>query len=208
MEKYLSNAMTFDDYVQLIDKLLAEGKTTGPVQSDAMLGYAKINRQRMSRISKTLELEPSVREVIAASERAMIWLVITEGWCGDAAQNIPAIEKIAAANDRIETRYILRDDHLELMDQFLTRGARSIPKLIALDADTFQVLGSWGPRSADAQAHFDKLKADGFEKSQISELMQRWYNTDRSHSLQAEFSRLVPEWASASGSDAAAGKAA
>jgi len=198
MKKYIENALTFDGYVELIDRLLVEGKTTGPIQSDSMLGYARINRQRMARIGKTLELESSVRDAVTAIERPMVWLVITEGWCGDAAQNIPAIEKIAAENELIQTLYILRDENIDLMDQFLRRGARSIPKLIALDAETLEILGTWGPRSADAQAYFDDLKAEGFDKLQISELLQRWYNTDRSRSLQADFSKLLPQWSAAS----------
>ena len=59
-----------------------------------------------------------------------IWLILTEAWCGDAAQNIPTIEKIARENDRIKTLYLLRDENLELMDKYLTGGARAIPKLI------------------------------------------------------------------------------
>jgi len=207
MEKYLSGSMTFAEYLGLIDKLLAEGKTTGPVQSDSMFNYAKINRQRMLRLTKTIEIEDSLSSIVSEADRPMIWLIITEGWCGDAAQNIPAIEKIAAANPRIETRYILRDENPELMDRILTAGARSIPKLIALDANDHEILGTWGPRPLTAQAYFDKLKAEGLEKTQIAEMLQRWYNDDRSRSIQAEFAARVPEWTSAVGREAAAGKA-
>lgn len=196
--------MTFDDYLELIDKLLAEGKTTGPVQSDAMLNYARINRQRMVRVAKTFEIANHVRDAVSDSVRSMIWLVITEGWCGDAAQNIPAIEKIASAGEQITTRYILRDENPELMDKFLTAGARSIPKLIALDADTLEILGSWGPRPEAAQMYFEKLRSEGLEKTQIAEMMQRWYNDDRSRSIQDEFARLVPGWTNANAKGIAA----
>ena len=64
----------------------------------------------------------------------MIWLIITEGWCGDAAQCIPTIEKIAAESKNIETHYVLRDENLDLIDEYLTNNARSIPKLIACAA--------------------------------------------------------------------------
>lgn len=128
----------------------------------------------------------------------MIWLVITEAWCGDAAQNIPPIEKIANLNDRIETRYILRDENTELMDQFLTSGSRSIPKLIALDADTLDVLGTWGARPEAAQKLYYELKEKGAEKAAIMEHLQRWYNADRTLSLQNEFVNLLAEWDSRS----------
>ena len=141
MREFIEKAMSFADYESMIDGLLAEGKTTGPVQSDEMYLYAKLNRQRMSRLEKTVELAPEAADMVARLDTDQYWLVITEGWCGDAAQNIPVIEKLASANDGIETRYLLRDEHPELIDQFLTNGARSIPVLIAVDKRTSRVLG-------------------------------------------------------------------
>jgi hypothetical protein len=194
MREYVEKAMTFAEYLDLIDGLLADGKTTGPVQSDEMLNYARLNRQRMLRLGKTVELDEGVRSAIASLEVKWIWLVIIEGWCGDGAQNVPVIEKLAAANDGIVTRYILRDENPDLMDEFLTDGSRSIPKMIAIDADTFQVLSTWGPRPAAAQRHFEDLKSKGMQKADILELMQRWYNEDRSRSMQAEFVGLATGW--------------
>ena len=76
----------------------------------------------------------------------------------------------------------------------LTRGARSTPKLIALDAETLEVLGSWGSRPQAAQDLFSKMKADGTEKAVILEEIQRWYNADKGLSLQHEFVELIAEW--------------
>ena len=191
MKKYLDNAMTFSEYVSLIDRLLAEGKTTGTNQSEAMLGYGRINRQRMSRLDKTLLVDEDVRESISQNTRRQTWLILTEGWCGDAAQNIPAIEKTAAASDLIETRYILRDENFELIDAYLTDGARSIPKLIALDPETLAVLFTWGARPRAAQAIFKQRKAEGIAKPLITEELQRWYNADHGLSVQRELAALV-----------------
>jgi len=191
MKKYLDRSMSFSEYVLLIDGLLAEGKTTGPNQSEAMVGYGRINRQRMSRLEKTVALDDEVRDIVAANTRRQIWLILTEGWCGDAAQNVPVIEKVAAASDLIETRYILRDENLELMDQYLTDGGRAIPKLIALDAETLNVIFTWGSRPAAAHALFKQRKAEGVDKPQILEELQRWYNADHGHSVQHELATLV-----------------
>ena len=159
-----------------------------------MVNFTRLNRQRMQRLDKTVELKESVRAVARGVSRKMIWLIITEAWCGDAAQNIPPIEKIANLSDRIETRYILRDENLELMDQFLTNGARSIPKLIALDGETLEVLGTWGARPHAAQKLYYELKEKGAEKPAIMEQLQRWYNADRTLLLQNEFAKLLTEW--------------
>ena len=188
--------MEYAEYIKLIDDLLAEGKTTGTNQSEAMFNYGKINRQRMKRLGNTLELNESLKKTIGKIERKMIWLIITEGWCGDAAQNIPVIEKIAHSNSNIETRYVLRDENLELMDRYLTNNARSIPKLIALDAETLEEIGSWGPRPAAAMEHFISLRETGMEKTLLMENMQRWYIADKEQSIQREFEELLSNWGS------------
>lgn len=194
MKEYLERSMSFAAYEKLIDELLAEGRTTGANQSEALLGNARLNRQRMRRLEKTVLITESLVKAARELDRSMIWLVITEGWCGDAAQNLPVIEKIAAESDKIKTRYILRDENPELIDRFLTAGARSIPKLIALDAETLEIVGTWGARPAAAQAMFAKMKKDGAEKAVIMEELQRWYNSDRGRTLQLEFERLLAEW--------------
>ena len=187
--------MTYAEYIKLIDDLLLDGKTTGANQSEAMFNYGKLNRQRMRRLEKTVRLNDSLKEKAQAVNRKMIWLIITEGWCGDAAQNIPTIEKIASQSPNVETRYVLRDENLELMDKYLTYHARSIPKLIVLDGETFAELGTWGPRPQTAMDYFFEMKHQGLEKPQMMENMQRWYNRDKEQFLQAEFETLFERWA-------------
>ena len=194
MKEYIEKSMTYAEYIKLIDDLLLDGKTTGPNQSDAMFNYGKLNRQRMHRLEKTVVLNDSLREKVQNINRKMIWLVITEGWCGDAAQNIPVIEKIAGASDFIETRYVLRDENLELMDSFLTNNARSIPKLIALDAESLETLGTWGPRPKESMDLFIEMRDRGLEKPLIMENLQRWYIADKNQSIQTEFEKLLEDW--------------
>ncbi len=186
--------MSYAEYIKLIDDLLLDGKTTGENQSEAMFNYGKLNRQRMHRLEKTVLLNENLREKLQNNKRKMIWLIITEGWCGDAAQNIPSIEKIAAESDLIETRYVLRDENLTLMDAYLTNNARSIPKLIALDAETLQELGVWGPRPQIAMEYFYEMKVQNLEKPQMMENLQRWYNADKNQAIQDEFVFLLSEW--------------
>ena len=185
--------MSFGEYVKVIDDLLVEGRTTGPKQSEAMLNYGKLNRQRMHRLEKTVELREDVAAAALKAGRKVIWLILTEGWCGDAAQNIPVIEKIAGESVNITTLYILRDENLELMNQFLTDGARSIPKLIALDAETLGVTGTWGPRPAPAQELFYESKGQGVAKPLIMENLRRWYNADKGQTIQTEFLELIEQ---------------
>jgi len=121
----------------MIDDLLEQGKTTGSNQSEAMFGYAKMNIQRMKRLEKKSNLLPEAIAAVEKIEKKQIWLTITEGWCGDAAQIVPYIEHLAALSSNIEHRLILRDEHLDVIDAFLTDGkSRSIPITVILDAET------------------------------------------------------------------------
>lgn len=198
MKEYLDRSMSYAGYVKLIDDLLLEHKTTGPKQSEAMYGYGKLNRQRMYRLEKTVEINESLKAKARAVASKWIWLIITEGWCGDAAQNIPIIEKIAAENSNIETRYVLRDENPELMDRYLTNNARSIPKLIALDAETLEELGTWGPRPQAAMDYFLEMRAQGVENALVKENIQRWYIADKSQTVQQEFETLIDLWSAIS----------
>ena len=194
MENYLEKSMTYAEYIKLIDDLLLDGKTTGTNQSEAMFGYGKLNRQRMHRLEKTISIGESLKKISQNNQRKMIWLIITEGWCGDAAQNIPIIEKIASESANIETRYVLRDENLALMDAYLTNNARSIPKLIALDAESLEVVGTWGPRPQIAMDYYYDLKNQHLEKPEIMEKLQRWYLADKNQTIQTEFENHIKDW--------------
>lgn len=85
-------------------------------------------------------------------------LILTADWCGDAMVNLPIFMAIADAAN-IEARYFIRDENLELMDQFLTNGtARSIPIIILINEDG-SVYAKWGPRAAKVQDIVDKYKS-------------------------------------------------
>lgn len=191
----LEQAMDYDAYRALTEKLVAEGKTTGPNQSEFMIEYTKLNFQRMKRHEKTFELRESLKKQIEQVDKPQIWLLISEPWCGDAAQNVPQIAKMAEANPLITLKIILRDEHLDIMDAYLTNGGRSIPKLIAMDAKSGDELGTWGPRPALLQAKIlehkenPKMSQDEFIAS-----VHKWYADNKNEELQNEFELQIAKW--------------
>jgi hypothetical protein len=117
--------------------------------------------------------------------------VLTEGWCGDAAQTTAAMAAMADLLPGVEIRYILRDQNLELMDQFLTRGGRAIPLIIFLDAD-FNILGRWGARPSELQALIDQMRDEGkLSFGQMVEQVHLWYAEDKTVSTQKEIANLL-----------------
>jgi hypothetical protein len=187
----LQKTISYTDYRALVRNLLAEGKATGPEQSEDLTNYSRLNDRRMKRLDKTIKISEEVMLAFQKLKQPQTWLVLTEGWCGDAAQNIPVLNKIAEATEQIDLKIVLRDEHLPLMDLFLTNGGRSIPKLIALDKDN-NVIDSWGPRPTTAT----KMAADYKEKNGALDLvfkedLQVWYNKDKGKSVQEDFINLI-----------------
>ena len=188
-----AQAMDFSAYMQLSEQLVAEGRTSGPNQTEAYVYYTKLNLQRMKRLNKTVEVPAQLTELMKQKANNWRWITITEPWCGDAAQCVPVIEKLALATGGIQTHYILRDEHPAIMDAYLTNGGRSIPKLICLDEKGAEVF-TWGPRPAVIQEVMNRLKADGVtEISTIVEAIQKAYNDDKQQGMYQEFVALLQE---------------
>ena len=188
----LASAYSYSAYRQLLDQLLAEGKTTGPQQSPELLAFAQLNEQRMSRLDKTVKLLPELVAAAAGLRENYVWLVLTEGWCGDAAQTVPVMEAVAQASaGHLRTAYLLRDENPDLIDQYLTNGSRAIPKLLMLRADTLTEVARWGPRPAEAQALITRLKAEGMAHDEFIKALHTWYAHDRTQATQHELLELL-----------------
>jgi hypothetical protein len=191
IENSLRKTISYKDYRALIDNLLAQGKATGPEQSEDLTNYSMLNDKRMKRLDKTIKISEETVHEFQKVTQPQTWLVLTEGWCGDAAQNLPVLNKIASISENIDLKIVLRDENLDLMDLFLTNGGRGIPKLIALDEDN-NVIDSWGPRPNTAA----KMVADYKEKNgaldpEFKKNLQVWYNQDKGKSVQEDFVNLV-----------------
>jgi len=192
--KHISKAISYTQYKDMIDRLLAEGRTTGNNYSEDMIEYTRMNVHRMHRVEKTAVLDDELVRLLLSVDTKMLWVVLTEAWCGDAAQSLPAIIKIAAASPLIDVKLLLRDENPDIMDAYLTNSGRSIPKLIALKADTLEVLGTWGPRPAPAQQLVQEAKDSNLPFKEMAEKLHAWYAKDRSRTIQQEFKCLLGDW--------------
>ncbi|MFT6321805.1 MAG: thioredoxin-like negative regulator of GroEL [Granulosicoccus sp.] len=190
----IEKAWTYDEYRTNVNELFEQGKSTGDNHSEAIMNYTKLNIFRMKRLDKTTRLTENALAQIQKENRKITWLVITEAWCGDAAQIIPVLNKLAEENENISLKMILRDENLEVMDQFLTNGTRSIPILIVLDSETLEVLNSWGPRPVEVQEMVMEAKSNAANHPEDSKEIwdeakknaQLWYTKDKSKTIQAE----------------------
>ena len=187
----IEGALTYSAYRQGIDEALAQPATDEA--SGKMRPYIQNNVALMQRYDETCQVSDSLKTVLDAAPPT-IWLVLTEGWCGDAAFNVPllaAIEK--AVPGKVQLRFLLRDSNPELMDAHLTDGGRSIPKLIVLNNELSEQ-GSWGPRPAPLQKLMKMWKEEGLVLKELIPKIQEWYNADATGSLQEELIMLVNQY--------------
>ncbi len=191
----ISQSMSYQEYVDLMSSLTELGKATGPNQTESLVNYTKLNNQRMKRLAKTIVPDESTKSALANISNPQTWLIITESWCGDAAQVLPILQNMAEINNHIDIRLVLRDENLTLMDEFLFSGGRSIPKLIVLD-ENHEILGSWGPRPQEAQMLFDNWKKEENPRpyTEFSVELQKWYLKDKGQSTFGEVIEMIEQF--------------
>ncbi|NMM50280.1 thioredoxin family protein [Marinigracilibium pacificum] len=189
----IQNAMSFEQYFELSQKLVDEGRTTGDNQSESMIEFTRLNLSRLKKWIKTGQISSQLEETIAKVNKPVTWLMLVEPWCGDVAQNLAFIYKAASLNTNIQLKLILRDENLDIMDQYLTNGGRSIPKMVAFDSDLNE-LAIWGPRPASVQRMLDEGKASGdFDYQVFAISAHSWYAQNKGKELNDELVDFVKQ---------------
>ncbi len=185
LKAYLLKGITYQAYKQQ----MAEDLALNPDMK--MKEYIHLNQRRMHRVEQTYVINEALVEQLETLKNKMHWLVITEHWCGDAAQSLGVLHKIASNSDgKIDLRFVYRDQNSELMNAYLTNGTKSIPKLIQLD-EHYNVTGIWGPRPTIAQELVKTLKADPTTADSYSTALHSWYAKDKQVSMEKEILKLL-----------------
>ena len=188
----LKSSMSYMDYRLVVSNLALEGKSTGSIESQELSDYSRLNDQRMKRLDKTIKIDADSEAKIKGVDKKTTWLVLTESWCGDAAQTLPVMNKIANLNKNISLRLVLRDENLELMEQFLSNGAMAIPKLISIDDATGKVIGEWGSRPSIATKMVQDYKSKyGKLTAEFKQDLQLWYNKDKGQNTVSDLLSLL-----------------
>lgn len=184
----IGSAMTYYAYRQHVKENIA--KPAADEAAERLRAFSERNSRLMDEYDQSYRVSDELKYIIRQAPET-VWLVLTEGWCGDAAFNLPmmaAAEKMIP--EKIRLLILLRDSNTELMDAHLTDGGRSIPKLIVLDKN-LEELATWGPRPEEIQKQMKKWKSEGMEMKQLIIKAKEWYDADATQSLQAELCRLV-----------------
>lgn len=193
MNIFPNQGISFEAYMLRFQSLVETGETTGPDQSEQRVQLTKLNYLRSKRILKTISVPPTLLAEFDQSVQYH-WLVLAEPWCGDCANVLPLIAKLAALSPNINLRIVYRDEQPEIMGQFLTNGARSVPKWICFNRDG-DFLGTWGPRPNVLQYLVRELKQDpAISSEQFKQCIQRWYLNDAGQTFFEEASKNMQQW--------------
>ena len=182
--------MEFTAYLQMFPEILADPGPLAPYNDPHYQNYVRLNLSRMHRWLKTGILDTELSDLIRGIDGAQYWTVITEPWCGDASHTIPFIHRLSELNPLVKVDYVLRDTPPFLIDQYLTNGKKSIPKLIVADKD-HRDLAVWGPRPVGCQRLFEQMAKDNVEADERKVALQNWYNEDKGTSFQKELLQLL-----------------
>jgi hypothetical protein len=186
----LQNPLNYSRYKELITTLAEQNKCTGE-QIEEKIKATTINVQRIKRLDKQTEIVDDLKLKVKELSEKQIWVILVESWCGDAAQCLPVIAKIAELNTNIDLKIILRDENLNIMDQFLTNGSRSIPKLIIIEKD--EIIDTWGPRPKGIQKmvlEYKQANPNATHDEFVNNL-HLWYARDKTLSIQNDFIELL-----------------
>ncbi|WP_026703453.1 thioredoxin family protein [Flavobacterium soli] len=192
LQESLERSFSYSEYRTTVSQLLQEGKSSGNTQSEDLLHYSQLNETRMNRLEKTIKISEENILRLKNLKNEYIWLVISEGWCGDAAQLLPIFNKMAELSENIDLKIVFRDENEALMNLFLTNGGKSIPKLIVLEKETLNVIADWGPRPSGATKLMKEYKEKfGVIDETIKTELQLWYLHDKGISTQDEILNLL-----------------
>lgn len=187
MKKYWDNAIDFDEYLQIAQQRLENPQSEKDVEFKP---YYELGIHRMDRTLKKFSIDEEQLQLLKLKNFNGKILIISEAWCGDASATVPAlVEFFKGYND---VKIFLRDSDPSLIDQYLTNGTQSIPKVLILN-ENFEVTNTWGPRPKHGHELLLKYKADSenFTKDMFYNDLQIYYSRNRGKDAIQEILELL-----------------
>lgn len=195
IQQSIQKGIDYISYRNLITNLLKQGKSTGTTENPEYFQFSELNNSRMNRLDKTIKILESHQNQLKNLSKKITFLIISEGWCGDAAQIVPVLNKLANCSENIDLKIVIRDENLELMDLFLTNGNRAVPMLLMIDPETNELIAKWGPRPKFASKMvLDYKTLHGALDADFKIQLQNWYNTDKGVEIQQEVMQLLQHY--------------
>ncbi|WP_312075509.1 thioredoxin family protein [Chryseobacterium sp.] len=187
MKNYWDNAISFEEYVQIGRQRLDNPSNE---QEKEYKQYYELGLQRIDRTWKKYIPNEDQLQTLASKNFNGKILIISEVWCGDASATVPALVKFFEGKN--DVKIFLRDGDKSLINQFLTNGTESIPKVLILNED-FTLRNSWGPRPKFGHELLLKFKADpeNYPRETLYNDLQLYYAKNRGKDAVEEILGLI-----------------
>jgi thioredoxin family protein len=120
------------------------------------------NRERFEENERAFQPTAEDLAAFTALPHSLPVLVLAEDWCGDVIDNLPLLGRLAQESGKLDVRVFLRDQNLDIMDQFLNQGQyRSIPVFAFFD-EHLNELGRFIERPASVSQRRDVKRREVF----------------------------------------------
>lgn len=194
----LNDGLRYDEYREEWKEQTEKDLPKGADPSERkMHHYLNYNWDRQAHVHETYDPSEELRSAVELIDESQVWMVLTEPWCGDSAFLLPVIAEAAALSEQITLRILLRDDNLDIMDQYLTNGSRSIPKLVVFSENGDEHF-TWGPRPQGAAQRYQALNEEYEDKSALIADFLEYYENDGWREADPELAEAIQSTVTAS----------
>lgn len=151
--------------------------------------YTRYNLERHDRVRASYSPSRRLLDGARAISEPQLWMLLTEDWCGDSGYAMPVIAAAADAAGA-ELRILRRDENDDIMSDYLTDGARSIPLLVAFTM-AGEELFRWGSRPAELTRLRELWAEEGKTKGELIAAGIEWYEAGNWMAIDTEIAALI-----------------
>ncbi len=127
-------------------ELLKAKHGAGLSYADYCAAGTEPQQENWQRIYDQIQLTDAQKQLIGGFERQINVIAVSGIWCGDCVQQGPLIQRIAEASDKIDLRWLDRDEHAELAEMLKINAGLRVPVLIFC-AEDFEFVSWFGDRT-------------------------------------------------------------
>lgn len=186
--------MKWSEFLVLFEKIDRGEIKESPYDNPEKIAVVRLNMRRISRwLKKDNLLLPETIAAINSIKQKQTWHLIIEPWCGDGAHVAPVVAKMAAESPFIEFNIVLRDGPNNMIDDYLTNGAKAMPILVVRDCNQNDLF-HWGPRPKGCLNLVNAQKLSDLSSEEKKIEQQKWFNADEGVEIQQEIAKQILEF--------------
>ena len=186
----LQASITYHQHLLDIKAYLTNNKRKIEYKGVDLVHYTQLNLEQMESWNENINIIPEIKQYVKSITEKIDLVVITEAWCLDAAHVLPVVQKFSELNDQIHLKILIRDNHPEVMNKYLTDGSKSIPIVVGIQHENEKMieLFHWGPKPKAMSEYSLKFYNEelGISFKEYIEQTSIWYINDKTTSIQKE----------------------